>query len=308
MNSTIPPIPPQDKPLQWNPFRDPLPDEGPGTVTIILEGLFSICYLDRGEFPLQCQIGVFNKDPKHKLTITINGGTCTGDITGYEYTHAQVKQLADKKFKIRIVDADPDVSFYQRDNVFNRATSNVQEDFRWLVDVEKPDLYNKITGSKQPHYGPKILVKNGVFFTSAITTEENLFDFVEWRPGRTVQQLGYIARKTAARIVLSPEQVLMFEFQDPDGDDKTCRFESGQPPATVLIQNLCWELGARCEEGDFHLHFGSFKPPRGKRKFTLVRRDLIPPDEELGVPPGATSDEAPCHAMGYGQSGGGTQP
>ena len=306
MSSTIPP---QNKPLQWNPFRDPPPAEGPGTVTIILEGLFSICYLDKkSEFPLQCQIGVFNQDAKHKLEILINGGSCTTGSTGFEYTHDQLKKRAEEDFTIGIVDADTDVSFYQKEDIFNRAKPNPDEDFRWLVDVETPDLYNAETKSKEKHYGPKVLVKNGVFFTSKITTDENEFDFVEWHPGRTVQQLGHIARETAARIALGPTQVLEFSFVGPDEDSITCRFEPGQPAATIVLRNLCWEHGHRCKEGDFHLHFGSFKPPGKKRKFTLVRRDKVPPDEDRGVPPGAASDEAPCHAMGYGQSGGGTQP
>lgn len=293
---------PQDKPLQWKPARELPPD---GDVTIKLEGLFSICYLKDDPNHPACQLGVFNQDAKHFLEITINGGTCTNGVTSYRYTHAQVKQLADEIFTISILNSDADVAFYQRDDTFNRATSNVDEDFRWLIDVESPDLYNQETGSKQRHYGPKILVKNGIFFTSRKTKDDDQFDFVERSLNPQVFQLGFVARETAARIVLNNGQVLRFEFKDPDGAAKICTFESGDS-ATILFQNLCWEQGQRCKTGDFHLHFTSFAAPNGKLKFDLRRRGQhLNQEPEKGFP-GASSDRAPCHAMGYGMSGGGT--
>ena len=304
------PIPPQDKPLQWNPARQPPPPEGNGTVTIILEGLFSMCYLDRTADQSQAQIGVHNHDAKHILEIRMNGGSCTG--AAFQYTHAQVKQLERESFRIGIVGANADVSFYQRDEVFNRGTSTALDDFRWLIDVEKPDLYDLETNAKQPHYGPKILVKNGVFFTTHLAQDQSgarfQFDFVERPPGSEVRQLGAVARQTAARISLAAGQVLRFDFIDPNGTPQTCTFPAGQAAATIQISNLCFEqTGARCQHADYHLHFGSFTPPNRRSKYDLVRRGAPPPQPTAGNPT-ATSDEAPCHAMGYGQSGGGTHP
>jgi len=299
------PIPPQDKPLQWNPARVLPPD---GDVTINLEGLFSICYLDAvPDDPgfRQCQIGVFNQDAKHVFEITINGGTCTDGVTGYKYTHAQMEQLAKEVFTIGIDHSDADVAFYQEDENFNRATSPVDEDFRWLIDVESPDLYGAQTLNKKPHYGPKILVKNGVFFTSQKTICDDQFDFVERSLNPQIFELGFVAQKTAARIVLTDGQVLRFEFKDPNGAPKVCTFESGGK-AAILLQNLCWEQGKRCEKGDFHLHFKSFDAPNNKLKFDLRRRGQQLNQEPENGFPGASSDRAPCHAMGYGMSGGGT--
>jgi hypothetical protein len=306
------PIPPQDKPLQWNANRQPPPAEGDGTVTIRLEGLFSICFLTKINL---CQLGIFNHDPKHRLAINVNGGNCTGGVTSYEYTHAQMKQLAKKPpFEIGIVGSNTDVSFFQQDERFNRSTSNVLKDFRWLIDVESPDLYNEATGSKQPHYAPKILVNNGVFFTSHLATDPQTgvefdFDFVERRQHNPeIRNLGRVARQTEARISLAGTQVLRFKFFDPNGDAKTCEFQAGKPAATILIRNLCFEqTGQRCKHADYHLHFESFTPPRGKNKYDLVLRGAAPP-VPTAENPTATSDEAPCHGMGYGNSGGGTQP
>jgi hypothetical protein len=308
------PKPPADKPRQWN-----ATDQLPPTQDLIIElqGLFSICYLRDPQVPdpLQCQIGVFNQDPKHKLIITIEGGTCSGGLTSFEYTYAQVKQLANEKFRIGIVGANADVAFYQKQPRFNRATSSDLEDFRWLVDVETPDLYNLVTRKKQPHYGPKFLVKNGIFFTESVTC--STFKFVESQPGTDVQLLGRIAFSTAAKIKLHAGQQVEFKFKDQNGVAQTCTFEPvepGQPNARIVVTNVCFETdGSLCRDGDFHLHFGSFDPPSDKRKYDLVLDQPCPPARQSGAAPRLPSgrlktetDAAPCHAMGYGQTTGGT--
>jgi hypothetical protein len=317
-------IPAQNKPIQWKQATD-LPPQG--NVTLELEGLFSMCYLDVN-FPVQklrnqCQLGVFNNDPpggqKHVFEIRINGGSCSG--MAFRYTNKQLKDLAKKErvFTIAIEDGDADVAFYQKDNVFNRTKPNEDEqDFRWLVDVESPDLYDDETKDKQKHYGPKVLVKNGVFFTSALvvdpkTNEKINFDLFELPSGAEIRELGHVASQTQARIVLKSTQVLKFEFRDPDDKTKTCTFTS-KDSATIVLENICFEKDGTtpCESGDFQRHFDSFTPPPGKKKFALTRRGMHPfaPKTKRSAspagPPKAGTEDAPCHSMGYGRSGGGT--
>src|SRR5206468_1285225 len=105
-----------------------------------------------------------------------------------------------------------------KEDLFNRTRPNPDEDFRWLVDVETSDLYDKPVINKKSHYGPKLLVKNGVFFTSKKTTGEHKFDFVPRHSSATpVQELGHVAFQTSGRIVFNSTQKVEFKFQDPSG-------------------------------------------------------------------------------------------
>jgi sucrose-6-phosphate hydrolase SacC (GH32 family) len=257
---------------------------------------------------------------KHVFEIRINGGSCPGKA--FRYTNKQLKDLAKKKrvFTIGIEGGDADVAFYQKDDLFNRTKPKEDEqDFRWLVDVETPDLYDVEVKGKLSHYGPKVLVKNGVFFTSdlvkdPITKDKIDFDFFELPSGAEIRELGHVASETKARIVLQPTQVLMFEFRDPDDNTQTCTFTS-KDSASIVLKNICFEKDGTtpCESGDFQLHFDSFKPPAGRKKFALTRRGVHPfgqPKTKKSASPAGKSragtEDAPCHAMGYGRSGGGT--
>lgn len=308
------PKPSANKPFQWRP-TDHLPlDED---LLIVFHGLMSFSYLfdpkhDPEEERFHCQVGVFNRDPEHQLKITIEGGTCAGS---YQYTHAQLKPLVDEKFRLEIVEAVPNVDFYQCRGTFNRITATDAYDFRWLIDVETPDLYNNVTRRKKKHYGPKILVKNGTFFTQEKTL--STFKFVERSPGSEEQMLGSIAYCTAAKIKLDGQRA-RFAFTPPGATEPIeCTFNPrrpGGPPAKIFVTNLCYRNGVPCEDNDFHLHFGTFSPPSGKRLCDLrvVRPEKakhecagLRPLNQLKVGPRAT-DDAPCHSMGYGRSGGGT--
>lgn len=305
-----------EKPFpQWRP-AERLPENE--DLLIVFHGLLSFCYRDKAgvEDRLHCEVGVLNQDPKHQLRIRIEGGTCAG---AYEYTHDQLKLVAEKSFRIEIEGAIPNVDFYQAAKTFNRETATGPEfdnDFRWLIDVETPDLYNDEVRRKKKHYGPKLMVKNGTFFTQEKT--HSTFKFVERRSGGDEPPLGSIAFCSAAKIKLKSGERAKFTFIPPGAKKPIdCFFspkESGKPPAKIFFTNLCYKDGKVCKDSDFHLHFATFEPPPGKRHYDLKVVNPVSATHECG---GLRSfhdiketefgtDEAPCHAMGYGLTGGGT--
>lgn len=315
MAKSLIPKPPADKPLIWK-DTDDLPQNE--DLLIVFMGLLSFSYLNGASThdQLHCEVGVFNKNPKHELRIAIEGGDCNGQR--YHYTHAQIKQLKGEKFRIGIVGANADVNFYQVGALFNRATATNLKDFRWLVDVETPDLYNDETRNKgqKKAYTPKLLVKNGTFFTMGLTDYSFM---LEERNGTAVQLLGKVANVTAVKIKLGAAQRVRFDFKEPNRASRTCMFSQSSTPAKIFFYNLCYEPnGSPCEDGDSHLHTEAFDPPHGKNHYDLVldtrvsasKQTQQKPKKSLNLPAEMeakrSTDDAPCHSQGYGQSGGGT--
>lgn len=311
MSSSPTPTPPADKPELWNPTHTLPQDED---LLIVFHGLLSFCYITSSGLP-HCQVGVFNQAADHQLRIRIDGGSCGGP---YEYTHPQLTKLANASFQLETVGAPPDVAFYHQTALlpFNRDNAPDPFDFRWLIDVESPDLYDYQVPRKRPHYGPKLLVRNGTFFTQEKTV--STFEFVNRMNHGDERMLGSIAFCTAAKIKLSAGQQARFTFKAPDGSDVVCAFDPirpGSPPAKIFFTNLCYtSTGKVCHVNDFHHHFGSFDPPSGKQLYDLqvVQAINAPhscaglnPLSEIKITPFGT-DDAPCHSMGYGRSPGGT--
>jgi hypothetical protein len=254
------------------------------------------------------------------LEIRIEGGRCNGQTNGqtHRYTHSQLSRLLNEKFELGIVGAAADVGFYQVDEIFNRATNRHDQDFRWAIDVEGPDLYNDQVRNRRPHYKPKLMIKNGTFYTSEKTY--STFKWVNQRDPTIESYLGVIDYCIAARIKLNSGQEAKFEFKDPDGRHVECLFTPGGPPAKIYFTTLCRDQsGNVVKENDFHHHFGTFDPPAGKdvHDLKLVDRrsgahacEGLPSDNmkmssaerEKGAP--VSTDDAPCKGMVYSQTPG----
>lgn len=307
---------PADKPPLWN-YTYHLPD--PMDLIVIFQGLLSFSYVTRdaegNQLPVSdyhCEVGVFNQDAEHRLRIDISGGDCGPE---YQYNADDLWNLAADTFLLDIEQKADSVAFYEKRGNFNRASATADpQDFRWLLDAETPDLYNDETRYKKAYYGPKLLVKNGTFFTLCKTN--STFKWVNRTDPGDVLPLGSVALYTAAAMTLDQNKKARFVFKDPGGRLRVCTFgpgrQSADRPAIIAFTDLCYDsVGKPHAINDFYHHFESFSPPLERSPYDLMldqkgSQHCASPYLPEGKVSPRGSDDAPCHGMGYGRSAHGT--
>jgi len=321
MSGTPEPTKPQDKPPLWRGTTD-LPQRE--DLLVIFQGLLSFTYQSVDHYC--CEVGVYNQSPDHLLRIKRQGGSGTG-ADSYVYTSDQLAGLLYEVFNLGIIGmATPNVSFYQVGETFNRETATNEQDFRWLLDVESPDLYNQVVPHKRSlYYGPRLQVQHGTFYTARVT--ERSYQFVQ-RTDHTKQKLiGRVASHQGLKIKLDGDQQAVLIFKDPLGISQAWTFSKRQP-GKIVFTNLCLHPnGESCGENDFFHHFTSFSPPQGQsiydlevlpKKSAAAGEGIYDPEQPQGRAAGVTevdldpflqvkgiptgTDDAPCHYMGYGQT------
>lgn len=274
---------PRRRPHQEWPASPVLPPNP--TITLRFHGLLSFCYNRQRK---DCEVGVFNKRfaPDHRLRIQIKHGA------GNWYDVQNPPTSGDYSFEV--VNTAPRVLAYQKPGAFDRQDDQNTDphDFRWLLDIEGPDFYDKPVPSKVPgYYDPKLYVKNGIFNTY-MTTNSRFLRVNACYPSDPTYwtELGSIAYYTAAHVYMIPNQQAKLSI--PGRNPIT--FESSMQHS-IYFTNDC--SGEGVGRSDFFHHFHSFVAPDGMDRYDLQVY-------ETPVGGSDTTDEAPCGGAGYGGSGG----
>lgn len=284
---------PKRRPHERWPTTSTFPAQVPD-LRVVFHGLLSFCYTDRGH----AEVGVFDASAEHKLRIKISGGTCDDRI----YTGIQ---LSKGDFILEVTgDLPQGVSSFQTGAEFNRLDNEntSPNDFRWMLDLEGPDIYDSFIINKRPsHYRPRLFVRSGLFYT--IEKTGSTFR-AENDDGTVKRDVGNIAFCTGCNIYLKTGQQAVLTLKRADGEDITCRFDKTGSLQKIYFTNTCRLAGGgECPDPDFGRHFDSFDPPGGQRKFKLVavKKEKIPHDcSGLSRSLQESTDEAPCGGVGYG--------
>ncbi|MGA9768447.1 MAG: hypothetical protein WBV94_05355 [Blastocatellia bacterium] len=127
---------------------------GTTSIRLIFKGLFVSCIKDGRAF---AEVGLIRSAAEHRLgvTISVEGGGAVAippDFNPEENISIEVENTS--KTGIRVF-TDPD---------FNRETgAGNARDFRWFVDLESEEFYNKKLGVKSDQISPIIRINNAEF-------------------------------------------------------------------------------------------------------------------------------------------------
>jgi hypothetical protein len=198
--------------------------------------------------------------------------------------------------------ASQPVRFYMPGDSFDRLDDPDPNDFRWLLDLEGPDFYDKAMNKKSGFYSTKLLIKNGTFYTLDLTC--STFKRIDQETGKE-EKLGRMAFYMAANVRLTEDATLRLKTVS---GIKQITFDHTEEYA-ILVSNNCSDNGVACTSNDFFHHFASLKPSETDTPFAVdvdqavhechhahdgLFIDFIP----------TSTDPAPCGSAGYGHSGG----
>jgi len=198
------------------------------------------------------------------------------------------------KLEVGIEDKSSNVNFFLAPNFDRAAKTGDELDFRWLIDLEGPDGYNRELSKTDVKFSAKMKVKHGTFYTyqrthATFKAQGGLF------PERP---FGYIAKVMAANI-----------GRLNDGESVYLRVNDNDVLPYPLTNRAQYEIYFFNEPdtstyGDFDMVFDAFDDIKPNERFKLVRvtrgyeeetRDLCHniPYVKKGT------DEAPCMGGGF---------
>lgn len=284
---------------------------GNENLKLVFDGLMAFCYNSEG----CCEIGLNPGRGKHSLALDI-----FTNVVGNPpckrfpaFTAAQVMRAS--KITVEILDSAPSVNFYHL-NDFDRINGDPR-DFAWMLDMEKDFHPAGVQFGSNP-FPKKVFVKQGKFYTSQLT--QSTFNRIDDpnNPGTgSPTSLGHMPRLTAAAINIPVGAYALLTL-----DNLPPLPLPGIPFVNYEIQftNECFDSGSRCQwlyprdaneerRNDFCLHYDAFRPRSGHVKYGIIL------DNGSGATPSLNkcsegglridnTDEAPCMATGYGQTGG----
>ena len=226
---------------------------------------------------------------KMKIVVAEKGSVCSDIYTiGDGSQPARINTL-----EVGIEDKSPNVNFFLGAD-FNRAEDKGDElDFRWLIDLEGPDGYDRKLDKTEEKFSAKMKVKHGTFYTyqrtnSTFDAEGGPFDK---RP------FGHIAKVMAANIGrLNNDESVYLRI---NGNDVL------PYPLTNRAQYEIYFFNepVTTTTNDFDMVFDAFKI-NDRDKFKLHRltpgRDDSTSDlcHNLPITKKGT-DEAPCMGIGF---------
>ena len=277
------------------PTTDTLPEDA--RLRIVFHGLLSFCYNGPRD---HAEIGVFNRSPNHSLRIIVYEGHCPDGTVIAAYTADQL--TANGNFTLEVTGTPNNVSSFQS------SRPRDPSDFRWLLDMEGPDIFDENVPKKGGHYKPTLIVKRGVFYTHDTTA--STFKLREVASGN-IRRVGSMAYLVGAyiRCNAGEQATLTLPRAHPSDPPYVHNFRPEDGMREVHFVNSCLEGGFACSDSDYHHHFDSLHPSHSGRF-------VLEPDRPINfehtcenggllhdVEPRST-DPAPCASTGYGRSNG----
>lgn len=250
-----------------------------------------------------CEIGFHCASPSHHLAIAvyedninIYSGSGFPDSTSFE---------------LGVMGRSNQVYFYQAPGDIDRSNASFDShDFRWLVDFEHRDFYNRPLRLKPGFFRKRLRVLQGNFFTIAPTCAT--FDIIG---GPNPQGGIHLPIGIGLSLELSGTECVDLKATLPGTvvhsllPHHLCR-QSGHKYA-ILFANLCRNLaGNPCPDNDFHKNLDPLDIQH-QEKFDLVLRHkcTVAPSaftgpSVLGDKFKDNTDEAPCMGTGFGSGRG----
>lgn len=286
--------------------RRRFPNETP-TVVILLKGLLTFCFGGN----LSCEVGLNNQSPvgqEHKLKIELWRKTPACPPVPEVIT--DVSPRIDIDIDVQSPEVLDGVYVYEPTPLtpFVRLPASDERDFRWVLDLEGPDLYNVHLPKVRAHVRPSININNGLFYTRQKTQSQ----FVLFSSaGSTL--IGSVASLVAVNIYLAPGGQVDLTIDRgtsvplrPAAPDHTFQVDISYD----CVAHHCGYLpGNPTKEtrNDFYLNHRAFTLPG-----SLDEKQLICTFEQQGNPDLSlcrrattftdTSDPAPCMGTTFGQS------
>jgi hypothetical protein len=288
---------------RWNPTNQIPEDE---TIDLIFHGLLAFCY----NSDEHCEIGAHNDAEDHSPSLEIfEDGTRKRSFSGGE-----LRGLGANIITLTAEDPDPPgVFFFMKDGELDRQhPEDNPYDFRWLLDLEGPDFYDRPPGMPLEQnlgfYRPKLVVHHGVFYTADTTRTQFK------RSLRGDRILGHVSYYVAAKIKLRSGTALL------KGGELEYTFHAGKK-YQVTFANVCSHNGKACkfepnsldkeERNDFFEYYKTFQLPPAREEFELkIHGPAIEHDHStrrlgfMGEVDPRSTDPAPCGGVGFGQSPG----
>jgi hypothetical protein len=210
------------------------------------------------------------------------------------------------KIELGIQARTPDVNFYYQGSVtqFDRRTGH-ENDFRWLLDFESNDGYNRQLQKNRDSFNSKLFVRHGTFFTVHHTNSTFMSLGLQH-----FNYLGHVTKYVGNEIKMGPRDHLYLKINGIDvlaanPLDPAKHYE-------IHFLNECFDSpGHRCTDSDFGLNYEFIDQSDLPvfLRFNLVTLFAgadsaptgleVPKDFEL-----QSNDSAPCMEVGFGQTDG----
>lgn len=295
---------PQADLLRWvTTSTSPSPD---AFVTAIFWGLMGFCYKTASGAPA-VEVGVHPGGNHHNFTVTvfkIVGSTPT------EICRARPSNI--KRMRLRVVGQASPPTVFQKDP-FNRETGDPL-DFRWLPDLDGLGFYPEPYG-KNKHFGPRLFVENGVFYTRMPTNSR--FKLVRAENHlSSLGEFGHVARFMAAAIEVQNNDYVSFEIDDLD----PCELRQERDVKyQIIFKNECHHASCpsdstindpdETKRNHFHYMRKVLKLSNDRIKYALKISERVSPAALNFIDPDRdekafVTDEAPCAGAAFGQANG----
>lgn len=164
-------------------------------VTLILKGLLAI-FVNEGE--TECTVGMLNSSPPHHdRRISIKNALIEDTPLEVILKPPQIKS----KLRLEVENvSQTKITFYEKNAPINRQAQPKGEKlpFRWVVDLEHPELYGRAIGAKKNGFTPLLTFKKGELFTKSVSlgslfTQTGVF---------VLEDFGYVANVIGVEVSL----------------------------------------------------------------------------------------------------------
>jgi hypothetical protein len=236
------------------------------TITLVFRGLFLLAFEKENKF---CQVGVLKAD-RHCLKVNIKTNAAS-----LPNSPELSFEIPDGDICFEVAGRPNAVDTYEP-GLFLRDPSHDRRDFRWVLDLEGPELHNGplsiITGA----LNRSIFVFNGLFYTYDSHT-------VRIVPPSSGPRVAFTAREIGCDIYLNEEEEAVFRY----GPDERHSIKLKKEPDIsyeISVENICpeEEVESQSTVSDFVHYYDVVDVPAAQQ----FKVDAFPP------PP--SSDRNPC--------------
>jgi len=196
------------------------------------------------------------------------------------------------------------VSFYQSGSFDRKSGVGNSRDFRWLIDLEGADFYNRKLQPNTSQLGVSFHIHSGEFYTKTMT-----LPLMRRRGDGTFEFFGRAAQEIAIDVFLEDGDMILRSEQSG-----TEMFRLKEKPDTtyeVVIENVpASQDHMAMSVNHFQYYYRLFPMARtdwyefkvADRGTSLATSDVTKPTFTLAsyLSPMPISDEAPCMGVGYG--------
>jgi hypothetical protein len=236
------------------------------TITLVFRGLFLLAFDEDNKF---CQLGVIEAD-RHRLKINIKTNAAS-----LPNPSALSFEIPDGDICFGVLGRTNAVDKYEP-GPFLRDPSHDRRDFRWVLDLEGPELHDRQLTIRAGSLKRSIFVINGLFYTYYCRS-------VRIVAPSSAAKVAFIAEEIGCDIYLYGEEEAVFRYGPDEGHTIKLKREP-DISYEISIENICPE-----EEGaspspvsDFAHYYDVVDVPAAQQ----FKVDAFPP------PPG--SERNPC--------------